>query len=314
MMKRYKPSNIAPNDGKKLLAISSVATGVVIGGVVAFISQFFYFIVLFPLVMGGASGAAIAWAVHKGKVRNPLVAMSFAALSGLVMYGTMNYGQYLLFWQEAFKTAEKEMPQTDRATVNQMLETYLKEQTDSSGFVGYLKYAAKKGIDITKSGSKIHLDETFTWFYWLIELAVIEGLAIAAARAAALAPFSEDANDWYDAKQLIGMVENSAKEEILGYINNEHFGKVGSMLDLQGDIPYPHIELHMQSCTAAPSSDSILFLSTATKDSKGNVALKELCSGLISPLQRADLTRAIEEKKTAQNSVVEPKEEKAEEQ
>jgi hypothetical protein len=315
-MKRYQPSNIAPTQGKQLLAISSVVTGVVVGGAVAFISQWLYLIVLFPILMGFSGGAAIAWAVKKGKVRNPIVASAFAALSGLILYATMNYGQYLLFLGEATKIIQKELPQSDRASIDQIIEDELKASTGSGGFVGYLKLSAQKGIDITRAGrsskSGIHLDQTFTLIYWLIEFAVIEGLAIAAASAAASSPFSEDANDWYDSPQFVGTVESTMKDELLTLVNNEHFGKLGSLLNPAGDVPHPRIDVNIQSAAAATTSDSILFIYLATKDKKGDFSFKELNAGLITPLQKADLFRAIEEKKAAQELEAKPVEEKDE--
>jgi hypothetical protein len=317
-MKRYQPSNIAPTQGKQLLAISSVVAGIAIGGVAGFVSQWFYLIILFPIVMGGASAAAIAWAVKKGKVRNPLIAAAFAALSGLVLYGTMNYVQYLLFMQQQIKEAQTYLPNSDRATINQFIDTALQSQTGSSGVVGYIKLSAQNGITITKAGrsskSGIHLDETLTWIYWAIELAVIEGLAIASAFAAASAPFSEDANDWYDGMQFVGVVETSLREELLTHINNEHFGRVGGLVDVRDDVAHPRLEIFTQSCAASSSSDSVFFLYSVTKNKKDELDKKELKSGLITPLQTVDLLRAIEEKRAEQNLATEQKEENSDEQ
>jgi len=63
VIKAYKPSNIVPPDGFKSMTISAIATGIITGSAVGFISQFFYLIILFPIAMGFAAGVGISMAV-----------------------------------------------------------------------------------------------------------------------------------------------------------------------------------------------------------------------------------------------------------
>ena len=88
-MRNYQPSNIAPSQGVAILAASSLVSGVAIGGATAFIGKFIYFIVLFPLAMGFATGSVLGFAVKKGKIRSPIAALGLGLLGGLVTYGSL---------------------------------------------------------------------------------------------------------------------------------------------------------------------------------------------------------------------------------
>src|SRR5262245_34944060 len=75
----YRPSGGSPGGGLPVLALTLV-TAVAVAVGVGLLRQVFYLVLVFPLAMGFAVGAAGAWAVGLGKVRSPLLAGLFGLL------------------------------------------------------------------------------------------------------------------------------------------------------------------------------------------------------------------------------------------
>lgn len=159
---------------KLLLIPVALALAVVTGGVVAFVSQFVYLVVMFPLVMG-AIAAFCGMLVHTKSLR--LVAMLIGLLCGVVIYGSYRVGEYLIDRQ---KTIDKVTSQTgaDPAMASKLLDQFLKADTGYDGFIGYVISSAREGIQITRATSStgIKLDEKATWIYWIIELIIVVAL------------------------------------------------------------------------------------------------------------------------------------------
>ncbi|MBD2184193.1 hypothetical protein [Aerosakkonema funiforme] len=291
-MKPYQPSNKVASGAFKWLLLSSVIGGLAIGGITFAVSRLVYLVLVFPALMGLAGGMVSANAVRGGKVRNPLIASAFAALTGLIVYGTVQAGEYLSFKQEASREISKEFGQVDRAIADKMIDAYLNQETGATGFWGFMKYSAKQGVKIGKFGTEgAQLDETFTWVYWLIELAIIDGIAIALAYFAAQQPFCESCNGWYGEKERVGNVEGLSSENFLDLVKKENFIQAGQLINPAKDIPVPSLEVHLQNCPTCKISGSMLTVSQASLNSKGNLEFKESLQGMISPSQKSYLLK-----------------------
>ncbi|MEA5485642.1 MULTISPECIES: hypothetical protein [Pseudanabaena] len=292
-MRTYQPSNIAPSQGVTILAISSLVSGAAIGGATAFISKFIYFIVLFPMVMGFASGAAMGFAVKKGKIRNPLTAISLGVLGGLVTYGSLMYGQYINFQQETETIMEREYNVTDKNQAKEQINNFLQQETGSSGFVGFLKMSAKEGTSISRGSSKVKLNDTFTYLLWLIELGIVGFLAASIPFKSANEPFNEEANEWYGEKQWVGSATAESKDELMRLLNMDDMAGASALLSSQTDLPTPRIDVYSQSCAGIPFSDSVITVSYVSTNAKKQNESKDLLTGLVSESQRSLLVPQI---------------------
>jgi hypothetical protein len=279
-MRNYQPSNIAPSQGVAILAASSLVSGVAIGGATAFLGKFIYFIVLFPLGMGFATGSVLGFAVKKGKIRSPITALGLGLLGGLVTYGSLMYGQYMNFQQQT-------------ATMKNV-DTRLQEMTGSSGFVGFLKISAKEGITISRrSSSGFTIKDNFVYLLWLIELGVVGFLAASIPFAAAKEPFNEDANEWYREIKLIGSATEESRDEIIRLLNMDDMVGASALLSSQTDMPTPRIDVYSQSSADMPFSDSVIRVNYVSTNAKKQLEVKEILIGLVSESQRSQLVPQI---------------------
>ncbi|MCA6595838.1 MAG: hypothetical protein IM539_05845 [Pseudanabaena sp. M046S1SP1A06QC] len=294
-MKNYQPSNIAPSQGIAILAVSSLVSGIAIGSATAFISKFIYFIVLFPLGMGFGTGALLGFAVKKVKIRNPLIALGLGVFGGVVTYGSLMYGQYINFQQEAERIIQNEYSFTDKKQIADQVNAVIQQETGDSGFVGFLKFSAKQGTGISRGSSKLKLDETFTYLLWLIELGIVGFLAASIPFGAASEPFNEDGNDWYGEKQRIGSAKEESKDDLIQLLNVDDIAGAAALLSSQAETLFemPRIDVYVRTCASAVNSDSVITVNYVSLNDKKQEESKQLLEGLISESQRSQLVPQI---------------------
>ena len=283
-MKPYQASNKVTSTGLKWLLLSSVIGGLAIGGLTHLISLLVYLIVLFPLAMGFAGGTVMIAAIRQGKVRNPAIATLFGVITGLVLYGSLHGAGYWQFKQSASEQITKELEGVSDNQSNNIIDTFLQEKTGSKGFLGYLKHNAQQGVSIgpLDATETTNLGETGTWIYWLIELAIIDITIAAIAYSTAKDPFCENGDQWYKHQEHIGIVNPQCSENFLNLLQNDRFGEAGKLLDpLQGIHP-ANLEVYLQRCPCCKFSDPILTVSSISKDSNGNLKLKQVAQGVLS--------------------------------
>jgi hypothetical protein len=289
-MRNYKPSNIAPSQGVAILAASSLVSGVAIGGATAFLGKFIYFIVLFPLGMGFATGSILGFAVKKGKIRSPIKALGLGLLGGIVTYGALMYGQYMNFQQEIIT----EYKITDKTLANEEINAFLQQETGSSGFVGFVKISAKEGITISGRGSsKITIKDNFVYLLWLLELGVVGFLAASIPFKSASEPFNEDGNEWYGAIKLVGSATEESRDELIRLLNMDDIAGASALLSSQTDMPTPRVDVYSQSCATATFSDSVITVNYVSTNAKKQLEVKEILTGLVSESQRSQLVPQI---------------------
>jgi hypothetical protein len=289
-MRNYKPSNIAPSQGVAILAASSLVSGVAIGGATAFLGKFIYFIVLFPLGMGFATGSILGFAVKKGKIRSPIKALGLGLLGGIVTYGALMYGQYMNFQQEIIT----EYKITDKTLANEEINAFLQQETGSSGFVGFVKISAKEGITISGRGSsKITIKDNFVYLLWLLELGVVGFLAASIPFKSASEPFNEEGNEWYGAIKLVGSATEESRDELIRLLNMDDIAGASALLSSQTDMPTPRVDVYSQSCATATFSDSVITVNYVSTNAKKQLEVKEILTGLVSESQRSQLVPQI---------------------
>ncbi|HEX2619737.1 MAG TPA: hypothetical protein VHL11_06310, partial [Phototrophicaceae bacterium] len=164
-MTPYRSSGRAPILGVILLLLLTVIGGVAIGAVAYFISKFIYLIVLFPLVMIALGGGIISFAVKRGKIRSRPITLIFGVLMAVLIYGSFRIGEYLGFQEDLYNMAVEEVGSDNfsRDDLIQFMDDQLEEETGDTGFIGFTKYSAQQGIDISYRSTDIHLDEKATW-------------------------------------------------------------------------------------------------------------------------------------------------------
>lgn len=297
-MRTYRASGIAPMPGIMRLAVFAVVGGLFIGGAFGLVSHFFDLLIIFPLLMGLAGGAAVASAISTGKVRNVLVAIFFSLLIGVITYGSTHYVDYIFFQHEVrTELLDKVAPEKAGAAdtfVNAFTDMMLEKETGSTGFPGYMKLVAKNGVKIGHAGSdmsskKPMLTGVGVWILWAVELLLCLGAGLALAIPAANKPFCENCEAWYQDEVLARYATDTQSTALLAALNNGDFSAASALLSTIDVTDIPRLELYLQHCPRCQSNYTMLILKRLTMNKKNETNRSELVTGLITPAEETDL-------------------------
>ncbi len=86
----FQPDGGAPFAGIMLTISVAIVSAALLGFIGSMIGQWFYLILIFPLGIGAGVGAAVAFALKQGKVRNPAVGVLAGFLGGVIAMLTMH--------------------------------------------------------------------------------------------------------------------------------------------------------------------------------------------------------------------------------
>lgn len=276
-----------------LLFGAAIMGGLVIGGIVAFIAQFFYLIFLFPLIMGGIAAFVMVAGVNGLKIPNAAIAALAAVVLSTVLYTTLHYGQYLTFLQQAHADVALELGDVDAASVDGLIDLFLLEETGATGFVGYMLLQVDSGFSVGRatSSSSLPISGSIIWIYWFIEFAVITGIAAIAAAGATSKPFCQTCQEWYTSQRL-GSVNRGAAQQFLQAVQMDDFQQAHDMVQ-QEALPTPSLEVYLRRCPSCESSELHLAVEASGVDSRGRPKTQQVLDRVISHDQLQMLTPAV---------------------
>ena len=195
-------------------------TGIVLGAIAAFISQYFWLIVLFPLGMGVAVGFVGVLMLTKLHIRNPAACALAGLCAGVFAMIAMHFTSYRLFESEMVnkippgvllvarnleqvKANMNEIPEEERADIQQLVQQLEAEPTvleafQVQSFPQYMEYQAHQGVEIKGKGggNGANLGYTGTWLYWGFETLLVAGMALGMMKGSAEDPYCTDENSW----------------------------------------------------------------------------------------------------------------------
>jgi hypothetical protein len=235
-----------------LFTLLTVTTaGFMIGWAVSFISQWMYFVLLFPAGMGLILGVAGNWAVHRGKVRSAQGAGLIALLGAAMVIGTMHYMQYRQFLQAV-----------------PIIQNRL-------SFVDYMDLRATQGVTLTSGHGRhggINLGYTGSFIYWGVELLAVAFIAMAIMATAAKSPFCNACQSW-KAARLLGRVQ----VPMAAGIEAVRAGTIASLADHNLAPGSGPLEFTVAVCPNCGHESSVdVKLQAVSKNKKGEEVKKEL--------------------------------------
>jgi hypothetical protein len=212
--------------GLLLTTVVGVAVAVATGVLAALVGRFFYAVLIFPLCIGAAVGAAQAWAVRHTKIRTPIACGAAGLVAGIVAVVTIHYVEYIDFQgamseaardEEALRQAIASTPDAEeREYLQEALELsqiFTADATRVDSFTSYLDWSAKQGVEISSSrgsSTPLNLGYTGSCIYWGVEALIVALISAAMARSRASEPFCVACDAWKTQREL-GVVSAKAK-------------------------------------------------------------------------------------------------------
>ena len=284
----YKPDTGFALSGMAMLLSSLAIVGAALGFVAHFISQYFWLIILFPALIGGALGAVGARMTRQGRVRNPWIGGLAGFLGGALAMLLMHYFDYRTFKDDTVGKLHPDIVELAKAPpAEQQRQLAPLNAEDRSnvelalraarvdGFGSYLDFNAHVGVQINKATSGkdkgLNLGYYGSYTYWAIEVLIVAGITFAMVRKATATPFCRDCDQWKNAKVLGGFTGDATAAAAA--VNAGDL----SALATAGPATGGPAQLTVACCDACVGRGSIdVQLDALTVDAKGNTSTKTL--------------------------------------
>ena len=261
----YQPSGKADDGALVILAAGSIVTGLAVGLLEGFVSQWFSLFIVFPIMIGGASGAVAAAIVKARKIRMPLMAGLMGLVGGVL-------GQLAV-----------------------MAYAYVEARGMVGGELGVAEWydvVAAAGTTITKGSSKIHIDGIGFHILMAAEMLLAGGVAAGVAFSTAREPFCERCGRWYDGHDVLEPIDGE-KEELKLTKSLLEAGDYARALREGKPISGKRAQLfHVLRCTQCQTSDALLTLKLQITSKQGKAQVSDQWKSMINPTELAALRAA----------------------
>jgi hypothetical protein len=241
-----------------LFAVAA-ASGIGVGLLAGFLSQWIYVVVFFPLAMGLLVGVCGIAGVRAGKIAEPLLAGSIGFLGGCLALVALRYCEYHRF-----------LDGLDHKPVEVREDWHKNER----GFVDYLEQRARQGEKIPgrRGRGEINLGYTGSFIYWGVEFVLAGGLSFWLMWQAATKPFCKQCRCW---KQSQSLGRTSAPAALLQHALAN--GELTRLAALNLADPYGKLRIHVAVCPrCGPDAPVDVKLQEIGRDKKGNDTYTEL--------------------------------------
>jgi hypothetical protein len=265
-MRPYRPTSNVPIMGLILLAASSILLGIVIGALAYVITNFFYFLILFPLAIGIITMIAYGKLVHISKIRQSFLTLLFGVLLGFSVAAGF-YGTPYLTLRQRITSGYQEKYNIDGHTASIGFDRILKDVTGSSGFLGFMKLRATSGDVYTQyliiNGLPIQsfsfsLKDTGSWVNWIVETLLFIIPSSFMGNLIGKTAFCKNANDWYNSPLTqIGSVRIEDTDKLWACLLESNLPGLCEFILPEGQIKHPQIEIYKQS-TRSKKGDILL--------------------------------------------------------
>jgi hypothetical protein len=256
----YQPDGGCPPAGAVLVLLVSLLAAVAIGWVASFIGQWLYLIILFPALLGGAVGAAGAWANRRGKVRNSFVAGVIGILAGCLAMLSVHLSDYQRFLSDLADNQPALRAQWDAAGL---------------GFFKFMDLQAEHGVQIGRAGhgdKGMNLGYIGSFIYWGVELLIGAGITWGILLVSARAPFCTPCNSW-KRKRLLGRLRIPSNQAVQILTN----GEIVQLADHNlGDAAGPLLIQVAECPNCLQDAPVEVFISEVTKNAKGEEKVQDL--------------------------------------
>ena len=281
----YQPDGGFTASGLVTMLGAMLVAGAVIGFAAHWVSQLFYLIILFPILIGLFLGAVGMRLVKFANLRNPLLGGLAGFVGGIAAMTMMHYFDFQKFRRDVTTHAPDvadvaRLPAAQRASEYAQFENpngarELVEAYDS--FQGFMNFEARQGVEIkstrgsSSSAKPLNLGFVGSYIYWVVELLIVAGVTFAMVRGQTREPFCTECSLWKSFRRL-GAFGGEPETALAGVTG----GDVNALAAAQPGVLDSPLELHVAECDNCRRAGANVKLEQLTTNHKGQLERKVL--------------------------------------
>jgi len=281
----YQPDGGFTTSGLVTMLGAMLVAGAGIGFAAHWVSQLFYLIILFPILIGLFLGAVGMRLVKFANLRNPLLGGLAGFVGGVSAMTMMHYFDYQKFRRDVVNNApdvadvarmpagqrEGEYPQFENpAGARELVEAY-------ASFPGFMNFEARQGVEIkstrgsSSSAKPLNLGFVGSYIYWVVELLIVAGITFAMVRGQTREPFCAECSLWKSFRRL-GAFAGEPDAALAGVTS----GDVSALAAAKPGALSGPLELHVAECANCRRAGASVKLEQLTTNHKGQLERKVL--------------------------------------
>ena len=281
----YQPDGGFTTSGLVTMLGAMLVAGAGIGFAAHWVSQLFYLIILFPILIGLFLGAVGMRLVKFANLRNPLLGGLAGFVGGVSAMTMMHYFDYQKFRRDVVNNApdvadvarmpagqrEGEYPQFENpAGARELVEAY-------ASFPGFMNFEARQGVEIkstrgsSSSAKPLNLGFVGSYIYWVVELLIVAGITFAMVRGQTREPFCAECSLWKSFRRL-GAFAGEPDAALAGVTS----GDVNALAAAKPGALSSPLELHVAECANCRRAGASVKLEQLTTNHKGQLERKVL--------------------------------------
>jgi hypothetical protein len=299
MMREYKLSGKAPLQGILITLILGLLGAAMMGTIVYFFYHYLYFYLPFlgHVVAAYVVSAFARQGIFVGKIRNSVLVFTIGLLCGglvIPIYYAHHYQAFRANFQNAVLYGKIKNSQYDPQIAE---DTLLKGQSGQTGFIGFMIYAAKKGIVLSENYQKNNyydsrrIRDYNALFIWILEIGFI-GLATGVLSSNLNdQPFDELSNSWYKSPVHVLSAHHEQAQLIGQLLRDQRYTEAGQLMTRE-TLEIPKLTLSARSTRDKNTENIILDLHSFTHDKKKKTSKQLLVRGIVSQSELEDIMEA----------------------
>jgi hypothetical protein len=275
----YHSQNHLTKSGVILLIAGSILLGIGMGTLGYFVSGIYYLLFVYPIALGFVSAMAYIKLIQLSKVRHGLMTTFLGLITGLLVGISFFYVPYILDRNDYVSELQKKY-QVSKASASVGLDNYVFDETDSRGFLGYMKLRARAGDDYTQTtvinSVPVHsfgftIKSTWAWLYWLVEMVLILFPVALVGSSARNYEINTRNNEWYDnSSRQIGAVSIHDKDHLLALLKENDLKGISELVVSDVSLSHPMIELY-RKYNKIKKSDVLLTVKETYRNNRGKI-------------------------------------------
>lgn len=269
-----------------IAVLLTTAGGVFIGVITNVVGSVIYIVLISPVMMGIVGGLIVQLGVRMAKVRDIARVVFLALLMAAAVYGTYHLARYLSFRKQVFAELAPDLARVYNPrkieAVNAIIDLGLRDETNHSGFLGYMMFRAKRGVTIGRFYSKgLNLGPIFTWVYWILEFGIIFWVAMMMGKKTSQTPICESCGSWYGPEEHMGGTSVVNEQTMLDLMKRRDFVEVGKLLERNASMP--STEMYIKRCKRCGKGQSFITVQRALKGKNGGLQMMNVTSLTLQP-------------------------------
>jgi hypothetical protein len=279
----------------------TLAFGLLAGAATAlavhFVGRLFYLILLFPLVWGVGIGAAVAAGVRVGKCRNAAVGLGAGIVAAVASFGLFQAlenmhvrSTFKEYWAKTVKVDVNDAKFNSDA--DRAWDDAVREKHGGAGFLSQMAVRAEMGMNISRRGrggdGKPMISGTGMYVYWFIEMAIVAGICGLIGLGATRDPFCEPCAEWYDKKELAGIVPGKV-DDVRKAVVSKDFAALPSLVVRTN----PGGAISLEKCPKCSTSPAVVKVERVTVDDKGKEQRATVYEDLVAAADAQAIEQAV---------------------